>query len=318
MLNSAQSQVSSIYGTKNYLRSYKVKNSWGNALQTQWDWRAAGNFMFGGTGCGLILMAAAASYPESPHLALALPALAFIGLGLLLVWLEIGRPWRALHVFFHPQTSWMTREGLVGTLLFPVALAGLIWDIPALVALAGFLGLTFLYCQGRILLASTGIPAWREPAILPLIISTGLCEGSGLLLLTMHLVGIANDNGWVLFLFLAFLAFRTFAWSKYRENLNASKTPAKTLSILNGIHAQILWGSNIAPLVLLLAAMFLSAQTTLLSSIAAVLTVAGGWYMKFVIVARASQVQGYSLGKLQKGRPKMKPPVRRKPDKFVL
>ena len=295
-----------------------MKNSWGNVLQSQWDWRAAGNFMFGGTGCGLILMAAAANYPASPPLALALPALAFIGLGLLLVWLEIGRPWRALNVFFHPQTSWMTREGSVGTVLFPVALAGLIWNIPALVALAGLLGLTFLYCQGRMLLASTGIPAWREPAILPLIVASGLCEGSGLLLLIMHIMGIANENGWVLFLFLAFLAYRSYAWMAYRDKLNASRTPKKTLSVLNGIHPLILWGSNIAPLALLIAALFLSNSTTLLSSIAAVLTVAGGWYMKFTIVARASQVQGYSLGKLQKGRPNLKPPVRRKKDKFVF
>ncbi|MFT5350909.1 MAG: phenylacetyl-CoA:acceptor oxidoreductase subunit 2 [Planctomycetota bacterium] len=295
-----------------------MKNSWGNVLQSQWDWRAAGNFMFGGTGCGLILMAAAASYPQSPSPYLALPALAFIGLGLLLVWLEIGRPWRALHVFFHPQTSWMTREGSVGTVLFPVALAGLIWDIPGLVALAGFLGLIYLYCQGRILVEAKGIPAWREPAILPLIIATGLCEGSGLLLLTMYLMDIANENGWVLFIFVAFLAFRTYAWLSYRDKLNGSKVPPKTLSILNGIHPLILWGSNVAPLVLLLAGMLFSNLTTLLVCIAATLTVLGGWYMKFTIVARASQVQGYSLGKLQKGRPNLKPPVRRKPDKFVF
>lgn len=293
-------------------------NRFGSKLQTQWDWRAAGNFMFGGTGCGLILMTAAASYPASPPLALALPALAFIGLGLFLVWLEIGRPWRALHVFFHPQTSWMTREGSVGTVLFPVALAGLIWDIPALVALAGLLGLTYLYCQGRILLASKGIPSWREPAILPLIIATGLCEGSGLLLLTMYIMGIAGENGWVLFVFVAFLAFRTYAWLSYRDKLIVSKAPPKTLSILNGIHPVILWGSNIAPLALLLAAMFVANMTTIFACIAAVLVVLGGWYMKFTIVARASQVQGYSLGKLQKGRPNLKPPVRRKPDKFVF
>jgi phenylacetyl-CoA:acceptor oxidoreductase 26-kDa subunit len=293
-------------------------NRFGSVLQTNWDWRAAGNFMFGGTGCGLILMTAAASYPASPPLALALPALAFIGLGLFLVWLEIGRPWRALHVFFHPQTSWMTREGSVGTVLFPVALAGLIWDIPALVALAGLLGLTYLYCQGRILLASKGIPSWREPAILPLIIATGLCEGSGLLLLTMYIMGSAGENGWVLFVFVAFLAFRTYAWLSYRDKLNVSKAPPKTLSILNGIHPVILWGSNIAPLVLLLAAMFIANMTAMFACIAAVLVVLGGWYMKFTIVARASQVQGYSLGKLQKGRPNLKPPVRRKPDKFVF
>lgn len=293
-------------------------NRWGSVLQKQWDWRAAGNFMFGGAGSGLILMTAAASYPASPPLPLALQALAFIGLGLFMVWLEIGRPWRFVHVFFHPQTSWMTREGSVGTILFPLAIAGLIWDVPALVALAGLLGLTYLYCQGRILLASKGIPSWREPAVMPLIIATGLCEGSGLLLLTMYVMGSAGDNGWVLFVFVAFLAFRTYAWLNYRDKLTAAKAPVKTLAILNGIHPLTFWGSNIAPLLLLLAAMFIADMTTMFACIAAILAVLGGWYMKFTIVARASQVQGYVLGKLQKGRPQLKPPVRRKPDKFVF
>ena len=293
-------------------------NRWGSVLQTHWDWRAAANFMFGGTGGGLILMTAAASYPASPPLPLALQALAFIGLGLFMVWLEIGRPWRFLHVFFHPQTSWMTREGSVGTLLFPLAIAGLIWDIPALVTLAGLLGLTYLYCQGRILLASKGIPSWREPAVLPLIIATGLCEGSGLLLLTMYIMASAGDHGWVLFVFVAFLAFRTYAWLNYRDKLAAAKAPVKTIAILSGIHPLILWGSNVVPLALLLVAMFIANMTTMFACIAAILAVAGGWYMKFTIVARASQVQGYSLGKLQKGRPKLKAPVRRKPDRFVF
>ena len=58
-------------------------NRFGSKLQTHWDWRAAGNFMFGGTGCGLILMSAAASYPNSLPWALGLQALAFIGLGVM-------------------------------------------------------------------------------------------------------------------------------------------------------------------------------------------------------------------------------------------
>jgi phenylacetyl-CoA:acceptor oxidoreductase 26-kDa subunit len=293
-------------------------NRFGSKLQTHWDWRAAGNFMFGGTGCGLILMSAAASYPNPLPLALGLQALAFIGLGLFLVWLEIGRPWRALHVFFHPQTSWMTREGSVGTILMPLALAGLFMEIPGLVALSGILGLVYLFCQGRILLASKGIPSWREPAIVPLILSTGLSEGSGLLILTLYAIDMAPIQGWVFFSFIAFLAFRAYAWSTYLGKLNDSKAPKNTLSILNGINPLMLWGANVTPIVLLLASMFLSSYTGLLSCLGALLAVAGGWYMKFIIVARASQVQGYSLGKLQKGRPKMKAPVRRKPDNFVF
>lgn len=76
-----------------------------SVLQTNWDWRAAGNFMFGGTGSSLLLMTAAATYPESPPLLLGLASLLFVGLGLLLVWLEMGRPWRFLNVFYHPHTS---------------------------------------------------------------------------------------------------------------------------------------------------------------------------------------------------------------------
>ncbi len=63
--------------------------------------------MFGGAGSGLLLIAAFASFPGAP-LPLAL-GLAFVGAGLGLVWLEIGRPWRALNVYFRPQASWMSR-----------------------------------------------------------------------------------------------------------------------------------------------------------------------------------------------------------------
>ena len=66
------------------------------------------------------------------------PGLALVGLGLFCVWLEIGRPLRALHVFFNPRTSWMTREAFVATLLFPAGLAaaaavpGFVWMAAAL------------------------------------------------------------------------------------------------------------------------------------------------------------------------------------------
>lgn len=291
-------------------------NRFGSYLQTSWDWRAAGNFMFGGTGSALVLMMAASSYPESPHWFVGLVSLAFIGLGLLLVWLEIGRPWRALHVFFHPQTSWMTREGSVGTILFPLALIGIFMNMPSLIALAGLLGLTYLYCQGRILKGCTGIPSWREPIIVQLIIATGLCEGTGLLLIMLGILG--QQQHWLLFILPAFLAFRAVTWISYRGRLLESKAPPKTLKLLDGIHPITLWGGNVVPFVLLIAALLVPNMTTLLASTAAVLAVLSGWWMKFTIVARASQVQGYAVGKLQKGRPNIKPPVRREKDKFVF
>ena len=50
-------------------------------------------------------------------------------------------------------------------------------------SVAALLAAIFVYCQGRMLQAAKGIPAWREPLLVPLIVATGLAEGGGLLLL---------------------------------------------------------------------------------------------------------------------------------------
>ncbi|NOG59607.1 MAG: phenylacetyl-CoA:acceptor oxidoreductase [Proteobacteria bacterium] len=284
--------------------------------QTCWDWRAAGNFMFGGTGSALMLMIAIASYPDTPSLPLGLVALAFIGLGLFMVWLEIGKPWRFLHVYFHPQTSWMTREASVAALLFPIAFVGVIFKIPLLITLAGLLGLLFLYCQARILLASKGIPSWRESTTLPLIISTGLVEGTSLLLLSY----IFSDSiqGWAIYLLLVLLAVRGQSWIKYRQQLTTAKAPKQTLSVLNSINTLVLWPGNILPFILVGTCLLLSNFTNIFITIASVLAILSGWHMKFTIITRAAQQQGYSVGKLKRGRPVIKPPVKRKPERFVL
>ena len=291
-------------------------NKFYTVLQNCWDWRAAGNFMFGGTGSALMLMIAIASYPDTPPLPLGLSALAFIGLGLFMVWLEIGKPWRFIHTFFHPQTSWMTREASVALLLFPIALVGIFSKIPIMITLAGLLGLLFLYCQARILLASKGIPSWREPNILPLIISTGLVEGASLLLLFVLILD--SIQGWTLYLLLVLLAIRGLSWNKYRQQLTADKAPEQTLSILSSIHAFTFWVGNVAPFILVCAALMIPNVSIILVCIASIIATLSGWHMKFIIIARAAQQQGYSLGKLKRGRPTIKPPIRRNPDRFVF
>ena len=293
-----------------------MRNSFGNVLQTQWDWRAAGNFMFGGSGGALILMAAIASWPGTPNLAVGLAALAFVGLGLFLVWLEIGRPWRFLHVFFHPQTSWMTREASVAILLFAATFLGVLLQAPTLLAAAGLLGFLFLYCQGRILRASKGIPAWREPAIVPLIMSTGLAEGAAILSILLIFSGAGQM--WLLYLLMGLLAWRLVSWRHYRQRLAANNAPPAALRALDDTdRPQVILG-NALPLLLLATVIVWPDLLQPLALLACILATASGWLMKFTIVTRAAKVQGYALGKLQQGRPTIKPPVRREKDKFVL
>ena len=197
--------------------------------QQSWDWRAAGNFMFGGTGGSLMFITAAASFPESPPDVLGLVSLLIVAAGLALVWLEIGRPWRFLNVYLNPGTSWMTREAAAALILFALALAGVLAHQPILIGLAGLAGLVFLYCQTMMLRASKGVPAWRLPAIPPLVISTGLSEGVALLLLILSLTAAAPD--WLRYLLLALIVLRAYAWWNYQAELgraSAAKATPKT------------------------------------------------------------------------------------------
>ena len=57
----------------------------GSYQQTSWDWRAAGNFMFGGTGSALLEVIALAGH-SPPPLPVAATALVLVGIGLLTGW----------------------------------------------------------------------------------------------------------------------------------------------------------------------------------------------------------------------------------------
>jgi len=58
--------------------------------QTNWDWRAAGNFIGGGAGSGLIMFTALAGIQGTAAAVLLLVGLALVGVGLACVWLELA------------------------------------------------------------------------------------------------------------------------------------------------------------------------------------------------------------------------------------
>ena len=73
--------------------------------QTNWDFRAAFNFIFGGAGAGLLVAAAISGTNGNALRVELLLGMALIGAGLISVWFEIGRPLRAMNVGFNPFTS---------------------------------------------------------------------------------------------------------------------------------------------------------------------------------------------------------------------
>lgn len=263
-------------------------------LQTNWDRRAAGNFIAGGSGSGLAIVAAANAFwsGEVGRSAFALSAL-LIALGLLFVWFEIGRPSRFLHVFFHPQTSWMTREATLAPPLLLV-LAATAWSQEAaLAALSAGLAFAFLYCQARILSAAKGIPAWRAPALVPLFVATGFAEGAGLLLVLMALSG-GIDGLFLPVLALAAIAARQIAWTIYRQSLGP-EAPEGTRAALKAITLPVLLLATLAPFILIGGALAFVRLAASLALAAGALALAGGWFLKSVVITRAAFTQGFAL-----------------------
>jgi phenylacetyl-CoA:acceptor oxidoreductase subunit 2 len=255
--------------------------------QTNWDWRAAANFMGGGAGAGLIAFAALFGAPAWVSLAGA----ALVGLGLLAVWFEIGRPLRAINVLKNPNTSWMTREAMVAPFVFAAAAAP--WFGVPLGAAGAVPALAYLYCQGRILNAARGIPAWREPLVVPLVIATGLAEGGGLWLLFGASAGAAPLAPWLGFA-LALIA-RLALWPAWRRRL------ASAPRALVAIDAAGRWfkAATLLPLAAALVAAMApppsGAALLALQGAAGALAFAGGLWFKFTLVTRGAYNQGFAI-----------------------
>jgi phenylacetyl-CoA:acceptor oxidoreductase subunit 2 len=275
--------------------------------QTNWDARAAANFIGGGSGSGLLVAAAVAQASGTPYRPLALVALALVAVGLTCVWLEIGRPWRALNVFFHPQTSWMTRESIVAMPLFAAGAAALWQDGGGYSWVAAASAAGFLWCQAQILRAAKGIPAWRAQWVVPLILATGLTEGAGLLAMACAVAGAHAFARPVALALCALLVLRAVAWRTYRARLEA---PKRALAALDRAAPLFdLAGNWVGAALAALAAAAPDGAAAPLGAVAGIIAVSAGWRVKFVLVARAGFNQGFALPHLPvRGRGPAGPP----------
>jgi len=263
--------------------------------QPHWDWRAAGNFVCGGAGAGLALFAALCA-PAPLLLPLALAGMGLVGLGLFFVWLEIGRPLRAPNVLVHLRTSWMSREALAAGVLFLLG-AGLVAGLmqpawPIAIAAAAF-----LYCQARLLGAARGIPTWRHPLTVALLIVTGLTEGLGLFWL---LAAWAQPPLVLALPFAALLLARAVLWRLWRVRLGRDAA----LPALRAIDANapfLQWAGTAAPLAALALAAVTASMPALaatLLALAGLLATAAGWSLKYMLVTRTGHQHGFSLPRM--------------------
>lgn len=262
--------------------------------QLHWDWRAAANFIGGGAGGGLIVFTALAGSEGGARTLLLLVGLGLIGLGLACVWLEIGRPLRAMNVFRHPHRSWMTREALVAALLFPAGLAAA-FGVPFTLPLAGVLAAAFVWCQARILRAAKGIPAWREPKLTPMLLNTALVEGGGL----FWALRAWDQRGpwWLWALLVAGIVARVLLWRGWRHAL-AARVSRPAIAAVDRPATWLLVLGTLLPLALMLAAASGPAAHPAwpaVLALAGLCTAVAGSLFKFMLVTRAAFNQGFAI-----------------------
>jgi phenylacetyl-CoA:acceptor oxidoreductase subunit 2 len=260
--------------------------------QTNWDFRAAFNFIFGGAGAGLMVIAAISGSGGNALRAELLLGMALIGAGLISVWFEIGRPLRAMNVGFNPFTSWMTRESFAAGLVFALGLAAVWFASQPLAQAAALAALVFAYCQGRILQAAKGIPAWRVPALIWLVFTTALAEGAGLFVALVALFD-TPARGALGYFSLALIA-RALAWSIYRGGA-AKITVRAAMNTLDRAGKILIQFGTLAPLALLLAGWFAPDAVRIVVLLAGAAALATGWQFKFVLITRAAYNQGFAL-----------------------
>jgi phenylacetyl-CoA:acceptor oxidoreductase subunit 1 len=278
--------------------------------QTSWDIRAAMNFTLGGMASGLVIVALIAHsiarandawlFPamgESGLLALYLFAAIGMAVGLFFVFLEIGRKLRFLYVLRRPGSSWMTRETYVVAVFYPALLADLIWPGMTLHVVVAVAAAAFLYCQGRILHAARGIPAWRVEAMPSMLIATGLFEGAGWLAVAAAVLPATEATRGLAALLLAAMAVDgAWRWFVYRRDAKTHGIgPLARREIARITPALHLIG-HAAPVALALVALGTGSSWAL--AVGGLAAVAGGALWKIVVITRACHEQGFALPKI--------------------
>jgi sulfite dehydrogenase (quinone) subunit SoeC len=143
-----------------------------------------------GAGYGLLVFAALGGLlglvpvTSASGLALLLPALALITVGLLSSTLHLGHPERAWRALSQWRSSWLSREGVAAVLTYlPTLALAWFWITaerlePLLAILAAALALSTIYCTAMIYASLKPIPRWHHPLVPPVYLGLGLASGA--------------------------------------------------------------------------------------------------------------------------------------------
>jgi phenylacetyl-CoA:acceptor oxidoreductase 26-kDa subunit len=147
-----------------------------------------------------------------------------------------------------------------------------------------------------ILEQSKGIPAWRNPRVVALILATGLAEGCGLfLLLAAFLPALGSAAKPMAIALAALAATRAWTWRRYFNALVSDGVPTRTLEIFTACRGWFFAAGLLLPVTLVAVGFLLTAADTALFALAGLSVFVTGWAIKFILITRAAYNQGFAL-----------------------
>jgi phenylacetyl-CoA:acceptor oxidoreductase subunit 2 len=154
--------------------------------------------------------------------------------------------------------------------------------------------LLFLFSQAMILKEAKGIPAWRIPAIVPLIIVTGITEGSGLFLAaTALLQAPLTEAVAVVAVILAILRF--WIWRSYLAALVREGAPTSMFAAYDSFKPWFFMIGLAVPAALIALGFFAASGITIVFTLAGLCIAFAGSALKLTLVTRAGFNQGFAL-----------------------
>ncbi len=141
--------------------------------------------------------------------------------------------------------------------------------------------------------ASKGLPAWRQPRIMPLLGFSGLTEGMGVYLLIAAYIG---DLPAMLPVLCATLVIaRAAAWYAYLAETKRSTAPESTIEALKALTPEFVIVGHALPLIFVALGYLIPGQAILFATLAGITATLGGWYMKINIVTRAAYIPKFEI-----------------------
>jgi formate-dependent nitrite reductase membrane component NrfD len=269
--------------------------------QGLWGPPAVANFVLGGLGTGLYVVAVAlARLHPGPFVTLAAwlaPLLVVAGLAAVAA--EAGRPLRGARVIARLGTSWMSREAALGGLFVVLAAAEFVAPGPAARLAAALAAVAFAVAQGMIVRRARGVPAW-DVAVMPvLFLVSSLVSGMGLLLLVDG-VTARSDASSPLAATLPLLVAGLLVWLVYVTWSRDGAFLAATRPLREGAVGVALAGCGyVAPFVLVIVTLALEGTAGLATALAGALMIAGQVHAKWVLVLGVASLRPVTLANLK-------------------